>query len=960
MPPVLEKLPCTYDLLRGNLRVDGALFLECFCGQAAITLACILINVPCICPWDVIYGNQFNVLTCGHVLLELILAHRIVAQHFAVPCQSLTWARWPQLRDALHPEGLQSLSHWQQSLVDQGNALAAFTAECCELLHSVGGYFSVENPELSWLWLLPYMLMLANLEGVQFIRVLFKDFAVPYLKPTLILHNMPTLHNINLEGAPWLGETLRLRGKMWWDGKLQFCTHVAQPYPPVLGVAYAKRLKEALHLRATALEGGFPCPMAQQRHSVVPSLSLQQAAWMTESPSGAWTYADQPAKVAMEEVPMGMGARKALTPLEHVEWSKSVCHPSASPPANATLDLREALRYESDTDPEEIDAERERLLYRFIMMTKDMQKNQKRWAAEAAPSIQPLVQKIHGPFFRQVLSEATGSEETFELLIEHCQHGFPFVGDLPPCEGASAPGLPKSMPELHLTADELRQERSSMNEQVIRQVKELPFCEDIQPAVLADAKQGFMSLPTPLTQQISEQTNLTRRIPVREERQSGWRTRIVDHETESFINEATRPQDRVQHDGLDLLTFMLTSLLALSIQPLMWKCDVSSAFRRVPICSHQLDLAWVVWASEGQLWAAQHLGMPFGTVSAVYAWHRVGHALLLIILKLFLAPLGRYVDDFFGTSRSGVQLCGGTCLTVMAALIGFPMDDAKSASQTIYMVVLGASVNLDWAKKLVTMHVDDVKAEKWKECLLTILECGICSAELSAKMGGRLSFAVSVAANRVGRAFLKPFYAQQHAPLKGNAVGCWLAWACSWFVHYLTHRPRAIRRGISPRPLLVTWHDAAGASRWVAAVVRFESGYLWTRTRTPQHVWEQLTERSDSQIGFQELLGVVLILGTFAPLVAGRLWVGFGDNDGITHALARGGGHNPESNMIIGKIWLHLASLDTDLHAARVESAANIADGPSRDSFDLLQVIGARFVEPKLPEWIHDIWHCKD
>ena len=99
--------------------------------------------------------------------------------------------------------------------------------------------------------------------------------------------------------------------------------------------------------------------------------------------------------------------------------------------------------------------------------------------------------------------------------------------------------------------------------------------------------------------------------------------------------------------------------------------------------------------------------------------------------------------------------------------------------------------------------------------------------------------------------------------------------------------------------------------------------------------------------------------GYLSPLIAGRLWVGFGDNDGIQYALARGGGHNPESNMIIGKIWLHLANINTDSHATRVESAANIADGPSRDSFELLNSMHARFVEPQLPDWLHDLWQLQ-
>ena len=61
--------------------------------------------------------------------------------------------------------------------------------------------------------------------------------------------------------------------------------------------------------------------------------------------------------------------------------------------------------------------------------------------------------------------------------------------------------------------------------------------------------------------------------------------------------------------------------------------------------------------------------MPFGTVSAVYAWHRVGHALWYIVVVAvvgLLAPMGRYVDDFFGASKYGVSWTGGACLSVVA------------------------------------------------------------------------------------------------------------------------------------------------------------------------------------------------------------------------------------------------------------------------------------------------------
>ena len=91
---------------------------------------------------------------------------------------------------------------------------------------------------------------------------------------------------------------------------------------------------------------------------------------------------------------------------------------------------------------------------------------------------------------------------------------------------------------------------------------------------------------------------LTRRIPVREHRAKGWRTRTVDHATESLINGATFPSDRVHHDTIDVLICILLMFMTAGFEPRMWKRDVSKAFRRCPISVEHLDLSWVVFAAE--------------------------------------------------------------------------------------------------------------------------------------------------------------------------------------------------------------------------------------------------------------------------------------------------------------------------------------------------------------------------
>ena len=155
---------------------------------------------------------------------------------------------------------------------------------------------------------------------------------------------------------------------------------------------------------------------------------------------------------------------------------------------------------------------------------------------------------------------------------------------------------------------------------------------------------------------------------------------------------------------------------------------------------------------------------------------------------------------------------------------------------------------------------------------------------------------------------------------------------------------------------LLAAEERAPAAFVVAVVLRVGEEFFWPHIQTPPHVWQQLSPRDDSQIGFQELLGFVLLLGTFHMALAGAAWISFGDTDGITHSVSKGGGHHDECNVVIGKVWLGLAKLDCDLHVARVESKANIADGPPRDDFSMLHALGAVLVEPVLPNWINHVW----
>ena len=79
---------------------------------------------------------------------------------------------------ASHSQGSQHSemknTHWasqyypprQQELVDLGNRLAAWALSFIQAIHVAGGYFTVENPYLSWLWWLPDWVLFKQSDGV--------------------------------------------------------------------------------------------------------------------------------------------------------------------------------------------------------------------------------------------------------------------------------------------------------------------------------------------------------------------------------------------------------------------------------------------------------------------------------------------------------------------------------------------------------------------------------------------------------------------------------------------------------------------------------------------------------------------------------------------------------------------------------------------------------------------------
>ena len=158
------------------------------------TFAVVMSQVPALRPWEITHDRRFDVLAGLPILLEGIRLGIMVAMHLGTPCQSFTMARVPAVRTKVFPLGLPDLTPSQSQLVEMGNQLVSVSVKLCLALYAAGGYFSLENPERSLLWIHPDVLELFRLSGVASVLVYYNTYGALFVKPTLFLHSMPTLH----------------------------------------------------------------------------------------------------------------------------------------------------------------------------------------------------------------------------------------------------------------------------------------------------------------------------------------------------------------------------------------------------------------------------------------------------------------------------------------------------------------------------------------------------------------------------------------------------------------------------------------------------------------------------------------------------------------------------------------------------------------------------------------------
>ena len=646
-----------------------------------------------------------------------------------------------------------------------------------------------------------------------------------------------------------------------------------------------------------------------------------------------------------------LGCPKDLSFDEQVAWARLSAHPQQKETWQVPQAAKDAVAFEAKSDLQDLDASREQLMRKWLHTANQFRSEHLALLKDAGFEKCSLRQKLNIPFVDWLSSQLP--EADMELPLDLLR-GFPLVGKLPPCK---LEALPDPKPQQSQPVEKLLGMRAASNEKIVNSLRTSEFSNDLLDIHAKDAQLGAISDTVVVTESFLEQVNVSRRIPVREQRNGTWRTRAVDDMTESWVNTCTEQSDRQCNGTLLHLIYFLLMLSQLGASPCMWKRDIKSAFRRLPILACHSVFAWVVWLSNGVAVAARHDGMPFGAVSSVVAWHRFGAFLSAVLLHICRSPVSRYVDDFFGASPHGLYWSGGRMLGVLTTLCGVLCDESKDEDQVVQMIVLGMTV--EWCRSFehVRVSLEQSKALQWLECMLKALQEEELAEELAAKMAGRLQWCLSASRSRAGRSYLKALFAQANKPLPFGAMSSRLKAACRWICDYLRLRPASVYKTLNEtRDHTISWSDASGEDRWLAVVLLVDGRFWWTRCQVQQKLIDIFLPREDSYIGLLELLAPLLAWATFGAELRNKLWTAYIDNQGVLHNLLKGTAASEEANYLVGRLWLELAEAETHIFVQRVESKSNIADGPTRASTDYIKKLNAMWRAPVLPAWIEDIW----
>ena len=418
--------------------------------------------------------------------------------------------------------------------------------------------------------------------------------------------------------------------------------------------------------------------------------------------------------------------------------------------------VKEAVDWVTTRGAQEITNQREHLIRQLEQRAEDLRSSGAcdRWFNGADSHVRGVAREINGPLLEELAAITCAPDAK---CIECFRHGAQLLGKLP-CSGI---GEPFEYPE-HSSTDDLMQHRCEKNQEILASLREDKHSQQLHELTMNDAKLYRMSQPILAANSDLRHVVLTPRFSVEQglRPDGSLKIRACDDCTRSGVNCCVQACEKLRHDSIDCLFECCRRYVErVGHAPGLWKADIDAAFRRVPIAAEHRFASVVVYLLGGDAMASTHFATPFGAVASVHAWERVGALLAHFARRYLFLPVLRYVDDYFSVDHPATNRHAMNCF---ARLIHCTLGPSALAANKLCfgqtLGILGLSVTPGGDSfSCFPLHE---KLTKWSTCISAALSSNKLLPGQASKLAGGLSWAAQNTFHRLGRAMLRPIFAQ--------------------------------------------------------------------------------------------------------------------------------------------------------------------------------------------------------
>ena len=221
-------------------------------------------------------------------------------------------------------------------------------------------------------------------------------------------------------------------------------------------------------------------------------------------------------------------------------------------------------------------------------------------------------------------------------------------------------------------------------------------------------------------------------------------------------NLLARTKDKPIHHTIDHYTQAAKVLTALGLPDLLlWGHDHEGAYRQFPAFPRKL--MWAVLEGEGgsfSLW--QHCVMIFGAKASVWAYHRIGDAVIFLFRTLFFSVCFHYVDDYGGVEPAALAQSAFDSFLNFSTLLGFLLKASKKQPPNKRQVIQGVDVLIE--NEAVTTRILETRKQRMNTEIHEKLQLGRITPKQAQTLAGKTVFTNASTFGCLGAAALRPLY----------------------------------------------------------------------------------------------------------------------------------------------------------------------------------------------------------